>query len=122
MGWIEEVGNKPHNISDQIEKVGEDISVIIRGSGPHLGAIALGTPYISENSKETANSSVISVYGHKDGILCEKIAIKLAKNLRRRVAVLGGIHIENATPDDIEVIMGNTEVLIARVVERFEDV
>jgi len=88
--------------------MGEGLILTLKGGDkPHIGAVALAVPY-----KQTSSASLLSVYGHKDGEIAKPIAERIAKALRKTVVVVVGIHLDNATKDDIQKFIdnSNTEV------------
>ncbi len=97
-------------------EVGRDILVILSGGESHIGAIGLGVCY----DRDKANSSVITVHGHKEDDLVKKAAYRLSKALRRNVAVSAGIHYDDLTGNDISAILANADILIDRLIELLE--
>ena len=88
---------------------GNDVVVVIGGGeAPHIGASAIASPRPSLKNDGTisATASVFCVMGHKDDMLARKAAIVLASALNTTVLVSVGLHIDDATTEDI-VQLGN---------------
>lgn len=86
-------------------EAGEDLVVTIAGGeSPHVGSVAVAVPRPSlrDPAVTSATASVITLVGHKDDELAKPIAEFLAARLGRTVVVVAGVHVDRATPDDIE--------------------
>mgnify|MGYP000000565399 FL=1 len=90
---------------------GPDLSVTIcGGTGYHVGAIALGCARpIKEGRERSATVSVICAYEHKDDEAARQSAKYLATTLKCRVSVAAGIHVDNASEDELDLLMKNSE-------------
>ncbi|WP_418222759.1 hypothetical protein [Clostridium isatidis] len=87
--------------------MGRDLNVSIYGGDlPHIGAIALGIPRPSLEDKNKISSSVslLTITGHKEDVIVQKLAKVLSKSLNSTVVVSCGIHYDNITLEDIEAI------------------
>ncbi len=97
-------------------KIGDDLVLILKGGEKHhVGAVAIAIPY-----KNTASTSVISVYGHKDSELAKPLAEKVAKNLKKIVVLIAGLHIDDATQEDIQKLVNNSNKRIEQFLEEFK--
>ncbi|MEW5867474.1 MAG: hypothetical protein AB1774_11560, partial [Bacillota bacterium] len=88
---------------------GRDLIVaIFGGQAPHVGSVAVAVPRPSlrDPAVTSATASVITLVGHKDDELAKPIAEFLARELGRVVVLSVGIHVDQATPDDIQAISG----------------
>lgn len=88
---------------------GRDLIVaIFGGQAPHVGSVAVAVPRPSlrDPAVTSATASVITLVRHKDDELAEPIAEFLARELGRVVVLSVGIHVDQATPDDIQAITG----------------
>lgn len=100
-------------------KCGGDFNVTICGGARyHVGAMALGCARPpKKNVERSANVSVVPVFEHKDDE-CARFAAKyLATRLNCVVAVAAGIHIDDASTEEIAELMA----LVKNAVERFAD-
>ena len=89
--------------------IGGDFLVIISGGSEHIGAAALGQYYSKRDG--SANSSVISVLGHKESEPAMKTAEYLSKVLKTNTAVIAGIHFDNLSPAEISEILAAVQEL-----------
>lgn len=104
-----------YSVQAVVYTCGEDLSVTIcGGTKPHVGAAALGVPYPSLTGDGTvsASVSVLCAAGHKEDELVRETAKQLASRFCCNVAVSAGIHIENASAQDIQRIWKNCMALL----------
>jgi predicted flavoprotein YhiN len=88
----------------QAQWVGADLVVTIGGgSRPHVGAVAVAQPRPSLKGDGTvsATASVIALLGHKEDELARWAALHLASRLNTTVVVTAGLHVDNATMEEI---------------------
>ena len=84
--------------------IGPDLLYILKGGEkPHIGGMILCT------SKDSID--VIRLGTHHDHIVLEPIAKKAWEKYKTSIAVVGGIHIENATKEEIDTIVANCRQL-----------
>lgn len=96
-------------------EIGEGLLLILTGGNkPHIGAVALAIPY-----KQTTSASLLSVYGHKDGEIAKPIAEKVSKKLNKTVVVIVGIHLDNATKNDIKKFVDNSYSEVDKFLEEY---
>ena len=83
---------------------------VFGGEKPHVGSLALGIPRPSLRSptEVSATSSVINLVGHKDDEIARPVAEKFARELQQVTAVIAGVHIDNASEDDIARLLDNS--------------
>ena len=91
---------------------GAGLAVFVRGGDkPHLGGVALASPGIEMHGRTLSKCDLwtITVPGHKDAELAQRIAKKICIASGEPVSVSLGIHVENATPEEIELICSNVD-------------
>jgi hypothetical protein len=113
-----ETGEAPHRVEAHIVMCGCDVSVAIcGGTRPHIGAGALAVPRpgLRDPEKTSASASVICVVGHKEDLLAKNAAEQLAAAFGRRVSVCAGLHIDQATDEDIKLLQHNCELLLQMI-------
>lgn len=91
---------------------GAGLAVFVRGGDkPHLGGVALASPGIQMHGRTLSKCDLwtITVPGHKDAELAQRIAKKICIASGEPVSVSLGIHVENATPEEIELICTNVD-------------
>jgi hypothetical protein len=99
--------------------MGRDVAVTISGGEtPHIGAVAVAIPRKSlrGDGSDSASVSVICIPGHKEDELVQITAKRLSTIWGCHVTVTAGLHIDRATPSDIEILNGNVEKLINELV------
>ena len=119
LGSVED-SNQQHNfqLKATIIQLGNDILIIISGMHDHIGSITLAQPYTadlypnilagyfakSKFDRISASISTLTQYHHRDDQLLAEFARKLAQNLTKIVSVIGGIHIDNISKEEIEIV------------------
>ena len=89
---------------------GNDFSVTLTGgTHPHVGAVALACGIMPDGTRLKYSASVSSmlVLDHKDDIVARKVAKMIADEVHANVTVTAGIHIDNATEDDLQILQEN---------------
>jgi hypothetical protein len=92
---------------------GNDLTVIIEGGEkPHIGSVVIACPDKSKSKK--VNYTIWTNAGHKDDVVAEDAATELMKslNFNKNVVVIVGLHIDNATRDDIDRLVKNSSSLV----------
>ena len=110
----EKFGAVPYEVEGIAVYDGLDIAITIGGGTKyHIGATAIAHfhPSLKNTSSGTASVSVVSVPGHKEDQLVRNTAIKFANEIRCTVVVNAGMHIEQATREDIDKLCENYEQL-----------
>jgi len=86
------------------KKIGDDLLYVLGGGErTHIGGIVFCEP-----NKE---SQIIRLAGHYDDIVLKTIAEKACKKYGTKVVAIGGIHINNATKDEIGKLVENCREL-----------
>ena len=99
-----------YQIELQAIHCGADYSVIIcGGERGHVGAVALGCNESGINGHENrgATVSVLCALGHRDDEVVRWAAKYLATELKCNISVSAGIHVENASGEDIQCLLEN---------------
>ena len=82
----------------------------------HVGAVAMGCPRPLVNGEiRKATLSSISAMCHRDDIMARQAAEQLATELDRRVAVTCGVHIDNATRDEVKILLDQCKKLCGMI-------
>ncbi|MDH7507025.1 MAG: hypothetical protein QHH15_04465 [Candidatus Thermoplasmatota archaeon] len=101
-------GRGKYKVYLERKKIGEDIIYFLGGGEkPHVGAII-----ICEPGKKT---KVIKFKGHYDDIVLKPIAGTACKKYKTKIIAIGGIHIDNATKDEINLLVQNTHNLVKKL-------
>ncbi len=111
---------REYRIQAEVLVCGRDICIVISGGDqPHIGAVALAVVAESPShpQKWSATPSVIAVPGHKEYHLALAAAEHLSKTLERTVVVSVGIHIDGITPELINKVEVEVQLLVADLAE-----
>ena len=109
------------NMKADIKEVGDDLLVLITGGNkPHLGAVAFGINALDGSATDDKNIDdfyKLCLPTHRDDFLSDKIAPELSKKLKRNVAVLSGVHVDNIKKEEIEEIVGLVPEFINKILK-----
>ncbi len=101
---------------------GWGLVVFVRGGEkPHLGGVALASPGGKAHGQKLSSCDLwtITVPGHKDAELAQKIAKKICKASGEPVSVSLGIHVEQAEAKDIELICMNADAAVTAFLQKY---
>ncbi|MFC1906891.1 hypothetical protein ACFLW8_02240 [Chloroflexota bacterium] len=90
--------------------MGNDLVVCIYNEGAHLGAVAVAEYDFKE---ERACSSVITRLGHRDDEVAKKQAHIIARQTKKPVCVIAGIHLDDITQEEIVKILAEVDRMIS---------
>jgi hypothetical protein len=113
-----ELGSGDYRIVAVVVLCGEDVTIVAGGgSRPHIGAVAtaISLPSLKDPGRLTTTASVMSVPGHKEDQVVRAAALQLAKTLETTVTVSAGLHVDNATPADIEQLVNHFNELVEQI-------
>jgi len=97
------------------------VVICICGGISHIGAVAIAVPCSSldRDKKGTrVTSSVYTLVGHKDDIIARSAAETVARKLNQVTTVTVGIHVDNATREEIRALISNSDRCVARLLKR----
>ncbi|TXT56583.1 MAG: hypothetical protein BAJATHORv1_20173 [Candidatus Thorarchaeota archaeon] len=108
----------PHNIILDFDYIGNDIRVLIYGGDQHhIGGVAIAYPTKSHyRDAITISVSTLTLPGHKDYIVANSAAEKIAKALEQTCVVLVGIHVDNASSQEITAIIEAVDDMVNEVI------
>ncbi len=87
------------------KKIGNDILFILGGGEQsHIGGVVICEP--------NKNPQVIQLEGHYDDVVLKPIAEAACKKYKTKVVAVGGVHVDNATKQEIEKLVENCKELI----------
>ncbi len=99
--------------------VGEDLQLIIAGGDrPHIGAVAVSIcpPGLKNSEAQEMTTSVVTVPGHKEDQLAREAAHQVAVAIGRTVSVSCGIHLEQISKQEIQVVQELVRTLVDELV------
>lgn len=108
MGRIIEKQLSFAELSIQVDYIGEDYHIIIRGGDRHhIGCTVLAVPRLSltGDGSISVTSSVINVTGHKDEVICRRLAEKVARRKNAITVCTGGFHIDHICKEQIDEVI-----------------
>lgn len=92
------------------QSIGDDIVLMLSGGErPHIGCVVQAVPRLSltNDGSMSVTSSVINLTGHKDEILCRRLAEKRCRETGKVVVCTGGVHIDHMTKEQIKELIEN---------------
>lgn len=121
-------GSAPYDVHLEIRLAGEDIlAAITGGTRPHIGAVCLAEPsgaahpVTGESAVAGAGQSLklqtMAAPGHKDAVLAEMFAAALCKEYGVRVCAAAGVHVDDASGEEIALMVKNAKELLEKVLE-----
>lgn len=115
MVLLNNVNASPFGLELKTIRSGRDYIWVLTGGVAHIGAVA--TSYYEDSELKTV---VQSLPHHKEGELAAELAEKAATRLRATVTVVAGIHIDNATKEEIGRIIADVRLLAERELQVLE--
>ena len=88
----------------QIKLDEELVYILGGGEKSHIGGVV-----ICEPDKEP---QVIRLKGHYDDIVLKPIAEAACKKYNKKVVAVGGVHVDNATKKEIDLLVNNCKELV----------
>jgi hypothetical protein len=90
------------------KKIGKDLIYFLGGGEkPHIGGIIFCEP-----GKKTR---ITKFQGHYDHIVLRPIAEAACKKYKTKVVAIGGIHIDNASKYEIDILVENCRALLKKL-------
>lgn len=101
-------GEGKYKVWLQQKKIGDDLIYFLGGGEKsHIGCVV-----VCEPNKKT---KITKFQGHYDHIVLKPIAEAACKKYKTKVVAIGGIHIDNATKEDINILVENSRALIKKL-------
>ena len=84
--------------------IGDDILFILGGGEkPHIGGMVLCEP--------GKTPQVLKLHGHYDDVVLKPLAKAACLKFKVTVVAIGGVHIDNATKEEINILVENCKTL-----------
>jgi len=98
----------------------DGLVLAVGGGHTHVGTVILAEPResLKKDGSFSATSSVINPVGHLDEVPLRREAERLAADLRIRVCLAGGIHMDSITPEQISQVQADCRTLFGMIRER----
>jgi hypothetical protein len=101
-------GRGKYKVWLQRQKIGSDL-VFFLGGGQrsHIGGVVICEP--------RKKAHAIRLAGHYDDIVLKPIAETACKKYKTKVVVVGGVHVNNATEEEIDLLVENCKKLVKKI-------
>ena len=112
-----------HRILLDSRKIGNDILVTIYGGDEyHIGGVAIAYPTKSHYRDATTISvNTMTFPGHKDYLVANTAAERICKALSHPVVVSVGIHMNNASEDEIKQAVDAVDALVKKLIDQYQN-
>jgi gallate decarboxylase subunit D len=101
-------GRGKYKVWLQRQNIGTDI-VFFLGGGErsHIGGVVIAEP--------GKKAQAIRLIGHYDDIVLKPIAEAASKKYKTKVVAVGGVHVDHATKDEINLLVENCKKLVKKL-------
>ena len=98
-------GEGKYKVFLEEKKIGTDLIYILGGGErSHIGGIAICEP--------GKDPQTFRLEGHYDDIVLEPIAKAACKKYKTKAVAIGGVHVDDASQDEIDMLVKNCKELI----------
>jgi len=107
-------------ITARVYLIGRDILVLLSGGFDHIGAIGMAQPRSSlrDAHKISSTGSVFTLLGHKEDDLAKSMSEEIAQGLNRKTIVVAGLHWNEITDQDLQLIVTICEEITETIISR----
>ena len=119
------VGDGIFKVIAEVKIIGDDLMISVWGGiKPHVGSISVSVPRpgLKDNTSMSSTSSVINLIGHKDEVVARKFSEQLAAKFNKNAIATAGIHIDDITENQINILMQNMTDLCRDIMIRLEEI
>lgn len=101
-------GNGKYKVWLKQEKIGENLLFVLGGGErSHIGGVV-----ICEPGKKVQS---IRLEGHFDDVVLKPIAEAACKKYKTKIVAVGGVHVDNATKEEIDLLVENCHAFIKKI-------
>ena len=101
-------GNGKYKVWLSSRRIGDDLVVFLGGGErSHVGGVVIAEP----GKKVKA----VRLTGHYDDIVLKPIAETACKKYKTKVVAVGGVHVDNATNEEIDLLVENCRRLLSEI-------
>ena len=98
-------GEGKYKVFLEEKKIGADLIYVLGGGErSHIGGVVICEPGKKPN--------VVRLEGHYDDIVPQPIAEVACKKFKTKVVAVGGVHVDNASPEEIDLLVKNCKELV----------
>ena len=111
--------NEKYEICAKAVCCGPDVNIsICGGTRHHIGAVAIAFGCMPDGSAPKYSPSVSSIacLDHKDDQVARMAAAQIAAGLSTTAVVTAGIHIDDAAPEELDILIGNVQTCIDELI------
>ena len=111
-------GDEPVAVHGMLTKTDGGLVVqLYGGTFEHVGSIAVSTTAatIRDPERKRSVSSVINLPPHKDELVARPASERLALLFDTPVVCVAGLHVDNATREEIEAMVKNAEAVVDKL-------
>jgi len=119
------IGDGIFKVIAEVKIIGGDLMISVwGGTKPHIGSISVSVPRpgLKDGTRMSSTSSVINLIGHKDEVVARKFSEQLAAKFNRNAIATAGVHIDDITENQINIIMQNITDLCLDVINKLEEI
>jgi hypothetical protein len=111
-----------HTLYLEAKDIGDDLLIVIYGGDEHhIGGVSAG--HVTQSHYREANTvsvSTLTFPGHKDYVVSNQVTEKVCDALCRSVVTTVGIHYDDATREEIKVIITTVDALVDEMISRYQ--
>lgn len=96
----------------RVEDLGRDLAATLTGGEAHVGAVAVAGAGVGTRGEDV--DGMVVVPGHREDVLAREGARLLAARSGRCCVLTAGIHVDDASPDEIDIIVANAREAFRR--------
>ncbi|MCK5294483.1 MAG: hypothetical protein KAJ49_07525 [Arcobacteraceae bacterium] len=104
-------GENKYKITLKYMDIGDDLLVIITGGKEHIGSVSL---------IDNGSYSALSKIGHKDEIISKFATDAISTLIKKDILVVCGIHLDDATQNDIKILMQNAQNCVEKFLVEYD--
>ena len=107
-------GEGRYTVTLKSHKIGKDILIIITGGEEdHIGSATL--------IEEKDHLQTMIKKGHQDHVISEKMANIIYDTIGKDLLVVCGIHIDDASKEEIDILVNNVQTCVDRFIKKETD-
>jgi len=101
-------GRGKYKVWLQRHDIGDDIVYFLGGGQrSHIGGVVIAEPGKKIHS--------IRLSGHYDDLVLQPIAEAACKKYKKKVVAVGGVHVDNASKEEIDLLVENCKKLVQKI-------
>jgi hypothetical protein len=119
------IGDGIFKVIAEVKIIGDDLMISVwGGTKPHIGSISVSVPRpgLKDGTSMSSTSSVINLIGHKDEVIAREFSEQLAAKFNKNAIATAGIHLDDITENQINIIMQNITDLCLDIINKLEEI